>query len=874
LDTYQESSLWKNSFESEQAAKHQVAVGTLTASFKASRKNVAALVGEIAVDLPTYTVHSIEHLDALWEIASQITGEEYEINPIEGYILGCSFLLHDAGMTLAAYPKGLEEIKSTREWRRIAARAATDRTDEASDSQILEIFLREQHAKQAERLPFLEWASEEGARHLIDDGDLRQRFGDFIGVVSGSHWWNHEQIEKLLAHKVIPAPAPFPSSWSVDLLKLACILRTADAAQIDDRRAPSFLRALRRNRLSSYSARHWTFQSRLTQAQNREDTLFFASFRPFGRDEAASWWLAYDTLRMIDGELRNVDNLISRQRSNQVRFASRRVANAESSEAMQLSIPTSGWKPVDTAFSISDIPKLVENLGGAQLYGNDPTSAVREIVQNAIDATRMRRLVDPQPPTVGVKIILSSTSERATLEVHDNGVGLSEEDMVGKLLSFGESGWLRDSSIGEYNDLFPSDDAVTGKYGIGFFSVFMVADHVLVKSRRFDASPDNTIVLEFENGLNGRPLLYASKDSERMTSGGTSIFIRFRSAEIVSELLAERRSFRGRHKFGQELQQSLASFIGRLFPAIDIALEVDDGERSVVVDGRNWITEAQDDLLERVEGHLLTYGDSEPTTQLTLIKEKDGTIVGRAGLWPAGSTLAGLEGRRISGAVVTGGTLACNGVFRGLMLGRSARASRDDAILSASSDALADWASGQAKLLVALGYSGQDQIALAEQVVTFGGNLGTLKFCEIGGMAVNVEELERILAERDEIWVVHDAAVSIREPRRAPASRSDQSISVGAGWPALLDSPSSSFRSFSRTPELFTLALEAVGRAFSLPPTLVTEVRRVEAGQHVYEAEAPIWSTAEGGVVTARGSYLRRGMTMEDLLAFKIGRAH
>lgn len=872
MDVYQESGLWKNCFESEQAAKHQVAVETLIASFKASRKNVAALVAEIAVDLPSYTVHSIEHLDALWEIASQITGERYEINPVEGYILGCSFLLHDAGMTLAAYPNGLEEIKSTREWRRTAARIATDGGSETDDAQVLEIFLREQHSKQAERLPFIEWTSEEGARHLIDDGDLRQRFGDFIGVVSGSHWWSHDQIESLLAHKIIPAPAPFPSSWSVDLLKLACILRTADAAQIDDRRAPSFLRALRRNRLSSYSAQHWTFQSRLTQAQNRGDTLFFASFRPFGRDEAASWWLAYDTLRMIDEELRNVDNLVSRHRSDEVRLAARRVANAESPEAMQLSIPASGWKPVDTAFSISDIPRLVENLGGAQLYGNNPASAVREIVQNAIDAARMRRLVDPQPPALKVRIILSSTSERAILEVHDNGVGLSEADMIGKLLSFGESGWLRDSSIGEYNDLFPGDDVVTGKYGIGFFSVFMIADHVLVKSRRFDASPDSTIVLEFENGLKGRPLMYASKYSERMTAGGTSIFITFRSKDLVCRLIEDQR-FLGRGEIGQNYKKSLASFIGRLFPAVDIELEVDDGDRRAAIDGRNWITEPQGDLLERVEGRLLDSENSEPRTQLTLIKEKDGTTVGRAGLSPSGSLMAHSEGLRHRGAVVTRGTLACRGVFRGLMLGKSSRASRDEARLLASSQALADWASGQAKLLVELGYSDQDQIRLSEQVAAFGGSLGALKFCEIGGMAVNVEELERILEKRNEIWLVHDAAVSLGKPRGISALRSDQSISVGAGWPALIETQSPDFTSLFRNPELFTLALEAVGRAFVLPSALVTEVRRVEEGRSVYEAESPIWSTEEGRVITARGSYLRRGMKIEDLQAFRVKQA-
>lgn len=493
----------------------------------------------------------------------------------------------------------------------------------------------------------------------------------------------------------------------------------------------------------------------------------------------------------------------------------------------------------------------------------------REIVQNAIDATRMRRFVDPQHPAMNVRIIFHTSAEEVALEVHDNGVGLSEYDITSKLLSFGESGWLRDSSIGEYNDSFPGDDAVSGRYGIGFFSVFMLADRVKVKSRRFDASPDETNILEFENGLHGRPLLYSPKDSERMTGGGTSIRAVFKSTDLFTNLLSNR----GSRDFSEpflDRKRSISSFISRLFPAVDVELQVIHGEVSTIIDGRDWMSESQDDLLSRVEGVSRSEASSHYPTQLTTIAEKDGTTVGRAGLSPAGSTRAGHQNQRNSGAVVTRGTLACNGIFRGIMLGASARASRDDASLLASPEALAEWASGQAKLLAELGYSAEDQIRLAEQVAAFGGNLDRLKFCEVGGKSLSMEDLERTLAGKDEIWVVDTSSVSLAKPREPAAERSDKSISVMSGWPAVIQTRSLDSTFSFRVPELYTLALRAVGRAFSLSPALVDEVRRVEDGQYVYEAEAPVWTRADGQVVNERGSYLRRGMNFEDLKAFKV----
>src|SRR5215203_6132456 len=80
-------------------------------------KKTEPLLNEIHVVLPALTIHHITHIDALWSVASTIAGSTFVMNPLEGFILGGAFLLHDAGMALASFPTGMEEVKSTVQWK-------------------------------------------------------------------------------------------------------------------------------------------------------------------------------------------------------------------------------------------------------------------------------------------------------------------------------------------------------------------------------------------------------------------------------------------------------------------------------------------------------------------------------------------------------------------------------------------------------------------------------------------------------------------------------------------------------------------------------------------------------------------------------------
>ena len=168
------------------------------------------LVSLIPHDIPGLTVHDITHLDALWETASLIAGDNYPLNPAEAFVFGAAVLLHDSAMSLAAYPGGLDEVRATPEWRDAVASRLLGATGEPIDLKQLDVppddiakaaiadVLRETHARRASELPFVEWPTPDGRKEtLIQDSELRCAYGNIIGEIAASHWWAVSELSHL-----------------------------------------------------------------------------------------------------------------------------------------------------------------------------------------------------------------------------------------------------------------------------------------------------------------------------------------------------------------------------------------------------------------------------------------------------------------------------------------------------------------------------------------------------------------------------------------------------------------------------------------------------------------------------------------------------
>lgn len=132
---------------------------------------------------------------------------------------------------------------------------------------------------------------------------------------------------------------------------------------------------------------------------------------------------------------------------------------------------------------------------------------LRELISNAsdaIDQLRLLALTDKDLASDDEFLIrLEADPEARTLTVSDNGVGMSREEMAENLGTIARSGsraFLEQLKAGKDG----ADASMIGQFGVGFYSAFMVADEVIVESRkagtktgaRWRSKADGTYTLE------------------------------------------------------------------------------------------------------------------------------------------------------------------------------------------------------------------------------------------------------------------------------------------------------------------------------------------------------------------------------------------
>ena len=98
---YHKTTLWKTAFLDSSNENSELRE-TLIKELNQCRENAKYLLEKIRNDFPSLTVHDITHVDGLWQVASVLTGPEYPINPLEGFVLGVAFILHDAALSYQA----------------------------------------------------------------------------------------------------------------------------------------------------------------------------------------------------------------------------------------------------------------------------------------------------------------------------------------------------------------------------------------------------------------------------------------------------------------------------------------------------------------------------------------------------------------------------------------------------------------------------------------------------------------------------------------------------------------------------------------------------------------------------------------------------
>lgn len=132
------------------------------------------------------------------------------------------------------------------------------------------------------------------------------------------------------------------------------------------------------------------------------------------------------------------------------------------------------------------------------LYSNKEIF-LRELISNSSDAADKLRFEALTNPTFyendpELKIWVDFDDKQKTIVVRDNGIGMSREEVIANLGTIAKSG-TKDFLATLTNEQ-SKDSHLIGQFGVGFYSSFVVADKVIVKTRRAGLSKELGVVWE------------------------------------------------------------------------------------------------------------------------------------------------------------------------------------------------------------------------------------------------------------------------------------------------------------------------------------------------------------------------------------------
>jgi len=147
---------------------------------------------------------------------------------------------------------------------------------------------------------------------------------------------------------------------------------------------------------------------------------------------------------------------------------------------------------------------------------------LRELISNASDALDKLRFltasgVEPADPNLPLEIRIEADKEARTLTVTDTGLGMTLDEVVANIGTIARSGsaeFMRQLKESDQNA-----DTIIGRFGVGFYSVFMVAEEVTLATRSHD--PSAKAVTWTSDGTGG----YRVDETDEAVPRGTRITV-------------------------------------------------------------------------------------------------------------------------------------------------------------------------------------------------------------------------------------------------------------------------------------------------------------------------------------------------------------
>jgi hypothetical protein len=444
------------------------------------RARVAVEVRQINLLFPEYTPHDEQyHLKHLFHVADTVLGgERFEnMNSAELLVLALGLYGHDWGMAVSetekqyilagVLPDGttaadLALLRDERGRARAFARDHGQPEDAQGrlDGMPVELwrgYVRETHATRS------------GCRVRKFFEAVRGDVGEAAARVCEGHWLNFEDLEDYNSY-----PPNFSVlSEEVNLRALAVYARLVDLLDLAEDRAPYVIWkfvAPRDPGSRMEWEKHRALQPVTCPAYQRGRAILVDG----GTDDHEVYAALEDLHERCEGELRGCNDVLARMRDPR---------HTLDLQHVEWRVRPHGFSPVSIRFEF-DRQRMFEILGD-EIYQGDPYVFLRELLQNSIDAIRMRRKVLERagipPGELGVIRVNVEHGEGGNAKVvwHDDGVGM-DEHIVRNYLAVAGRSYYHSS---DFERLGIQLDPIS-RFGVGILSCFMVANRIEIETMR------------------------------------------------------------------------------------------------------------------------------------------------------------------------------------------------------------------------------------------------------------------------------------------------------------------------------------------------------------------------------------------------------
>lgn len=537
----------KAEIEAQKAEGLEAFGGVNLLHIKRQIAHLLALIGRDGI-FDEYTRHDISHINKMLSALDWLIPDSTKqiMTPADWLLSVLGIYFHDVGMLVtkqeftdresSGFSKYCEDVLFAGDQGEDYKHKVGELSAEKKDRFLYQEFVRQNHA---ERVRWWIEGTAPSALGITDlvavevDKLLHALGGHFrrdLGLVAESH--HLDDLDDLQKYSV-SQPYGDSDSETGNLQYAAILLRASDLLHITSDRTPAIAYHLI-NPLDPLSQQEWAKQTAVKRVRskiglNREgepdtdaprDTIEVHAF--FTKEDGFFGLTAY--LRYVASQLAKCHQWVS--------VANRKGAALHEfpwSKLDDSNIETEGFIKEGFRFTI-DQARILDLLTGHTLY-NDSSVVLRELIQNSLDAIRLRRYDEPKSAPGEVRITWDSKEK--VLSVWDNGTGMTQGVIQNHLLRVGAS-LYQDASFKKSHPGFSS----ISRFGIGVLSTFMIADTVEIITCHEDETDARRLALRSVHDKYLVRLLGKEKEpANALAPHGTLFRLKVRHSVEVPDIL-------------------------------------------------------------------------------------------------------------------------------------------------------------------------------------------------------------------------------------------------------------------------------------------------------------------------------------------------